>query len=206
LHRPLREQPRRCAPRDTVRIHLRDERATDPANHTEEHVADFPQLGGLQAAGIIERLNLPAEEAVCVYGDFDRDQDIDLGDFKEFKKCLGEPVPRSGCTTNLWMCTDFDRDGNIDMYDVSIFTSFFAQPPVACVCGDFDGDTQIDLKDYDAFADCFGLSVPTESCPAEVWTCTDLDRNGSVDLRDFATFARLLGTTPGSLMPPNCSN
>ena len=124
---------------------------------------------------------MPAEDAVCVYGDFDRDEDIDLGDFKEFRKCLGEPVPRSSCPVNLWLCTDFDRDGTIDMYDYSIFTLFFGGPPTTCVCGDFDNDAEIDLADYDTFADCLGLSTPTASCPAHVWTCSDLDRSGRVD-------------------------
>lgn len=191
---------------DTIRIYVRDERDLSPEHHTEEHVADFPQLGGLPVAGIIEELNLPAADAVCVYGDFDSDEDIDLGDFKAFRKCLGEPVPRLGCPTNLWMCTDVDRNGTIDMKDYGIFTTLFGRPPIACACGDFDSDAKIDLKDYDAFAACLGNSAPTETCPSHIWTCTDVNQDRRIDLRDFATFTRLFGTTPGSLVPPNCPN
>ena len=189
---------------DTVKIYVRDERDPDPANHTETHVADFPAFGGIPAPGIIAELNLPAEEMACVYGDFDRDEDIDLTDFEQFAKCLGAPVPRSGCPVNLWMCTDVNRNGTIDLYDFSVFATLFGRPPIACPCGDFDIDNDIDLTDFGIFAGCFGLSAPTESCPATLWTCTDLNQNGTIDLRDYGTFTVLFATTPGALVPPNC--
>ena len=190
---------------DTVKIYLRDERDPNPENHTETHAADFPAFGGIPTPGIIAELNLPAEALTCLYGDFDDDGDIDLTDFERFTKCLGAPVPKGGCPVNLWMCTDVNRNGTIDLYDFSAFATRFGQPPAIRARGDSKIVKDIDPTDFGIFADCFGLSAPTESCSATVWTCTDLNGDGTVDLRDYGTFMALFATTPGGLVPPNCS-
>jgi hypothetical protein len=75
-----------------------------------------------------------------------------------------------------------------------------------CACGDLaePRNNMVDLADFSAFSACFGLTAPSESCPASMWSCADMDQNGSIDLEDYSTFSLLFGKQPAGFAPPNC--
>ncbi|MGB9625562.1 MAG: dockerin type I domain-containing protein, partial [Phycisphaerae bacterium] len=59
-------------------------------------------------------------------GDFDRDGDVDLGDFSAFQYCFGGPNrPPAGPNCNL---ADFDADGDVDLADFAVFQNCFNGP------------------------------------------------------------------------------
>ncbi len=76
-------------------------------------------------------------------------------------------------------------------------------PPVACGCGDLDDSGVVNLGDFALFAGCFGLAVPSDDCPADVYFCADLDGSGAIDLVDFSLFSGAFGLSAEG-NPPDC--
>ncbi len=61
-----------------------------------------------------------------IYGDFDRDMDVDLNDFSRWVGCFNgpnQPLPDSSCAP-----VDFDRDADVDLADFVRFSACFNGP------------------------------------------------------------------------------
>jgi len=64
-------------------------------------------------------------------GDYDRDGDLDVGDFCAFQDCFSGSTGDAGFTPPSPECTlrlDYDEDGDIDLYDYAQFQGLCTGP------------------------------------------------------------------------------
>ena len=69
--------------------------------------------------------------AGCLLGDYDRDGDLDVGDFCAFQDCFSGSTGDAGFTPPSPECTlrlDYDEDGDIDLYDYAQFQGLCTGP------------------------------------------------------------------------------
>lgn len=59
-----------------------------------------------------------------LYGDYDRDGDVDLDDFESFRDCMEQPVPAPQCLAVF----DDNEDSVIDLADFALFQAAFTGP------------------------------------------------------------------------------
>ena len=128
-------------------------------------------------------MDMGADEAFPIAGDFEPDADVDLGDLGQFNSHMRGPVfiVTYGC-----LDADLDADTDCDMRDFELLAAEFGRQSAGP--GDIDGDEDVDLDDLTLFVQCVfgpvGEPLPPSGAAA------DFDYDGHCDLTDMDIFAR----------------